>query len=141
MIIVDTNVLSEVMKPAELRSAKVFTWLRSQSPDVIFTTTITLAEILAGIEILPEGKRRLEKHEAANRIFTTVFLERVLPFDENAARAYAGIISLRRKKGRTSDPFDVQIAAIAKCRAMAVATRNTAHFDDSGIEVIDPWGL
>jgi toxin FitB len=139
MIVVDTNVLSEAMKPADIRSPRAFAWWREQSIDILFTTTITLAEVLAGVAILPEGKRRAQKQDAAERIFATVFAQRILPFDEAAARAYAGIITMRRKLGRSSDPFDIQIAAIAKTHGMAVATRNVPDFAEIGVEVIDPW--
>jgi toxin FitB len=139
MIVVDTNVLSEAMKPADIRSPRAFAWWREQPVETLFTTTITLTEILAGIAILPEGKRRALKQEAAEQIFTTVFAQRILPFDDKAARHYAAIITIRRKRGRSSDPFDIQIAAIAKAHGMAVATRNVPDFEEIGIEVIDPW--
>jgi hypothetical protein len=139
MIVVDTNVLSEAMRPADGRSPRVFAWWREQPIGTLFTTTITLAEILAGIGILPDGKRRAQKQEAAERIFSTVFPQKILPFDEAAARVYAGMITVRRKLGRTTDPFDIQIAAIAKARGMAVATRNVTDFEEIGIELIDPW--
>jgi len=139
MIVVDTNVLSEAMKPADMRSPRVFAWWRSQPLDTMFTTTVTLAEILAGLAILPESKRRAQKQEAAERIFSIVFPRRILSFDEAAARIYADLITARRKRGGTTDPFDIQIASIAKSRGMAVATRNVPEFEQSGIEVIDPW--
>jgi predicted nucleic acid-binding protein len=139
MIVVDTNVLSEAMKPSDLRSPRAFAWWKGQSVGALFTTTITLAEVLAGIAILPAGKRRDQMQEAAEKIFATVFAQRILPFDEQAARIYAGMITVRRKAGRSSDPFDIQIAAIAKAHGMAVATRNVPDFEDVGVNVIDPW--
>ena len=139
MIVIDTNVLSELMKPSELRSARVFEWLQAQPTETVFTTTITLAEILAGILILPAGKRRQLMQTAAERVFTMAFAQRILPFDEASARSYAELVTIRRSRGRSIDPFDVQIAAIAKSRGMAVATRNAPDFEESGVQVIDPW--
>jgi predicted nucleic acid-binding protein len=141
MIVVDTNVLSEAMKPAQMRSSRVFAWWRSQPLEGMFTTTVTLAEILAGLAILPEGRRRAQKQEAAERIFATVFPRRILSFDQTAARIYADLITARRKRGGTTDPFDIQIASIAKSRGMAVATRNLPDFEESGIVLIDPWNI
>jgi predicted nucleic acid-binding protein len=139
MVVLDTNVVSEAMKPVALRSDDVMAWLRSQPSEDIFTTTVTLAEVLAGIQMLPMGKRRAEKHEAANRIFTELFFDRILPFDEPAASAYADITTVRRKNALTIDVLDIQIAAIAKSRGMAVATRNTVDFEGNAIELINPW--
>jgi len=139
VIVIDTNVLLEVMKPPQLRSANVFARLRTQEAAAVFTTTVRLAEILAGISILPAGKRRQEMQTAAERVFATLFSQRVLPFDEASAHTYAELVTIRRKRGLIIDPFDVQIAAIAKSRGMAVATRNVPDFEHSGIELIDPW--
>jgi predicted nucleic acid-binding protein len=139
MIVLDTNVVSEAMKPATLRSKEVLAWLRSHASEDLFTTTITLAEVFSGIQMLPTGKRRTEKHEAANRIFTELFIDRILPFDEPAALAYADITTVRRSKALTVDVLDIQIAAIAKSRGMAVATRNTVDFEGSATELINPW--
>jgi predicted nucleic acid-binding protein len=139
MIVLDTNVVSEAMKPADRRSLEVMAWLRSHAAKDLFTTTITLAEVFAGIQMLPVGKRRAEKHEAAEKIFAEVFVDRILPFDEPAARAYAEITTARRRKALSVDVLDIQIAAIATSRGMAVATRNTADFEDGAIDLIDPW--
>lgn len=139
MIVLDTNVLSELMKPAERRSGAVVNWMREQPAETVFTTTITLAEILAGIAIVPAGKRKQDMQAVAERIFATIFSGRILPFDESAARLYAEIITLRRKAGVSTEPLDIQIAAIARARGMAVATRNVSDFEDADIEVIDPW--
>jgi predicted nucleic acid-binding protein len=85
------------------------------------------------------GKRRQQMQTAAERVFATLFRQRILPFDEASARTYADIITIRRRRGLIIDPFDIQIAAIAKSRGMAVATRNIPDFEHSGIELIDPW--
>ncbi len=140
MIIIDTDVLSELMKPAQLRSSSVTLWMRAQQPERIFTTTITLAEILAGIAILPDGGGRKKKMlTIAERIFSTLLFRRILPFDEPAARVYADIVTERRKRGLHKAPLDFQIAAVAKARGMSIATRNTSDFEGVGIEVINPW--
>jgi predicted nucleic acid-binding protein len=140
LIIIDTDVLSELMKPAQLRSSSVMLWMRAQQPERIFTTTITLAEILAGIAILPDGDGRKKKIlTIAERIFSTLLFRRILPFDEPAARVYADIVTERRKRGLHKAPLDFQIAAVAKARGMSIATRNTSDFEGTGIEVINPW--
>ena len=140
MIIIDTDVLSELMKPAQLRSSSVTLWMRAQQPERIFTTTITLAEILAGIAILPDGGGRKKKMlTIAERIFSTLLFRRILPFDEPAARVYADIVTERRKRGLHKAPLDFQIAAVAKARGMSIATRNTSDFEGTGFEVINPW--
>jgi len=140
LIIIDTDVLSELMKPAQLRSSSVTLWMRAQQPERIFTTTITLAEILAGIAILPDGGGRKKKMlTIAERIFSTLLFRRILPFDEPAARVYADIVTERRKRGLHKAPLDFQIAAVAKARGMSIATRNTSDFEGVGIEVINPW--
>jgi predicted nucleic acid-binding protein len=139
VIIIDTNVLSELMKPAERRAPVVTQWMRAQPPQTIFLTTITLAEVLAGIAILPDGDRKKTKQAIGEKIFSTLFAGRILPFDEPAARIYADIVTQRRKRGRHNAPLDVQIASVARAHGMAVATRNISDFEDSGIELIDPW--
>jgi predicted nucleic acid-binding protein len=140
MILLDTNVVSEVMKPSAVRSAKVHAWLRPYPTADVFTTTISLAEVLAGIAILPKGRRKIDLQRAAEKIFTTVFPQRILPFDEAAAGAFAELVTVRRRKGLSFDALDIQIAAIAKSRGMTIATRNVMDFEDSGIDVINPWG-
>lgn len=139
MIIIDTNVLSELMKPAERRAPIVMQWMRGQQPKSIFLTTITMAEVLAGIAMLPDGEKRKAKQAIGEKIFSTLFAGRILPFDEPAARIYADIVTQRRIRGRHNAPLDVQVASVARAHGMAVATRNISDFEDSGIELIDPW--
>ena len=140
MIILDTNVLSELMKPADLCSAAVTHWMKKQRTDDVFTTTMTLAEILAGIYYLQDKDRRKKPLlTIAGQIFSQLFSGRVLPFDDAAAHMFADIVTERRKRGLHYAPLDIQIAAVAKARGMAVATRNTSAFEESGIDVIDPW--
>ena len=137
MIVLDTNVLSEASQPAPAR--RVLDWLAAQQPARLFTTTISEAEFLYGLALLPAGKRRTGLEQAARRMFGEDFTNRVLPFDSAAAHAFALIAAVRRKKGRPIGDFDAQIAAIARSHGAAVATRNVGDFSDCGIDVIDPW--
>ena len=137
MIVLDTNVLSEVMKPRP--SAAVLSWIAAQEPLSIFTTTITQAEILYGIEMLPPAKRRTALHAAVESMLAQEFGSRILPFDEDAAHAFAIIASQRQALGHPISQFDGMIAAIASSRHAAVATRNARDFEDCGIPVIDPF--
>ena len=137
MIILDTNVLSELMKPQG--STVVRNWAAGQPVTSLFTTTITQAEILYGIAILPEGKRKYELYQAASLMFAEDFIGRVLPFDESAAVAFANISAQRRASGNPISQADAQIAAICYSRNAAIATRNVADFADCGIFIINPW--
>ncbi|MFI6158444.1 type II toxin-antitoxin system VapC family toxin [Micromonospora haikouensis] len=136
MIVLDTNVVSELMR-AEPAPA-VLTWLRQSSGASLHTTVVTVAEIRYGIARLPEGQRRESLHQAANEIFAA-FPRQVLPFDLAAAGAYADVVAGRERLGRPIDGFDAQIAAICRARAATLATRNIKDFADTGIGVIDPW--
>jgi len=138
MTILDTNVLSELTKPAP--SLEVTQWVRSRGPArELYLTTITVAEVLFGIELLPKGKRRETLLVDAEETFTADFAGRILPFDEAAARAFPEIAALRRVRGRPISLFDAQIAAIAKANGATLATRNTADFEGCGIRLANPW--
>lgn len=137
MIVLDTNVLSEALKPRP--SATVLRWLGAQASPAVFTTTITLAEILYGIEALPRGIRRAQLFDAVEKMFAEQFEGRILPFDEDAARQYAVIVASRHAIGRPISQFDAMIAAIARSHRAAVATRNTGDFEHCDIAVVDPW--
>lgn len=137
MIVLDTNVLSEILLPRPAPS--VAAWLAAQSPASIFTTTITEAEVRYGIRLLPEGRRRRDLEAAIEPIFGTELAGRILPFDSAAAHAYAGLTVLRRRAGRSIGPFDAQIAGIALSRGCALATRNIADFEGTGLALVDPW--
>lgn len=137
MIILDTNVISEML--AASPSTSVEAWLGDQHPASVFTTAITQAEILYGIEILPEGRRRRDLEAAILPIFTDDLAGRILPFDSDAARTYAIIAAARRKVGRPISQFDAQIAAIAVSRGAALATRNVSDFVETGAVVVNPW--
>src|SRR5579863_3110413 len=131
MIVLDTNVLSELMKASPSR--QVMTWWNRHLPPELFVTTVTEAEILFGIELLPKGKRRTGLESAATEMFGGDFDGRVLPFDSEAAREFARIVAMRRAGGRPISHPDAQVAAIARSRGAAVATRNTGDFEDCGI--------
>ena len=137
MIVLDTNVLSEAIRPVPSR--RVLDWLAAQQPSGLFTTAISEAELFYGLALLPAGKRRASLEEAVRRMLEEDFAQRVLPFDRAAASAFAVIASGRRKKGRPISEFDAQIAAVARINGAAVATRNADDFRDCGIGVIDPW--
>ena len=137
MVVLDTNVVSELMQSAP--SSKVLAWLDDRPTRELFMTAVTEAEIRTGIAFLPEGGRRRGLAEAAERAFGGLFAGRVLPFDSAAARIYAEVAAARRASGRPLSQTDGQIAAIARSRGMTVATRNVRDFAETGIEVIDPW--
>lgn len=137
MIILDTNVLSELLRPAPAR--QVERWLSAQDGAKVYFTTIGEAELRHGVAILPAGKRRTALATAIEGLLEEDFRDRILPFDRAAARAYAIIAAARRAAGRPIRQFDCQIAAIARARDAAVATRNTNDYEGCGIELIDPW--
>ena len=137
MIVLDTNAIWEFLKPAP--SAIVVGWLAAQEPREVFITAITLAEVLYGIESLPAGKRKFSLSAAVERVFVERFPGRILPFDEEGARAYPKIVRQRDAAGRPISQRDAMIAAIARSRSAAVATRNTKDFEGCGVRVINPW--
>ena len=139
MIVVDTNVLSELMRPAP--AARVVTWMASQPALSLYTTSITQAEILHGVMLLPSSKRREALEAAARAMFRQDFRGRVLAFGTDAAPSYARISVDRRGAARPISQFDAQIAAIARCFSATLATRNVTDFEGCGIEVVDPWGF
>jgi predicted nucleic acid-binding protein len=137
MIILDTNVISELMKiePA----AKVFGWVDRLPLNEVFTTAVSQAEVLFGIAAMPAGRRRQQLEDRAIRMFEQHFRGLILPFDETAAQPYADIVVRRRRAGTPIDKFDAQIAAIATSRRMTVATRDVGDFENCGIHVVNPW--
>ena len=137
MLVLDTNVVSELMR--ERPNPDVLRWVDNQLTDNLFVTSVTEAEIRTGIAILPEGERQRGLAASAERLFSVLFSERILPFDSNAARVYAMLAAERRVAGRPISQSDCQIAAIARCRGASVATRDVDDFEGSGIEVINPW--
>ena len=139
MIILDTNVLSEVLKAAP--EGRVIAWLKGRPRLSLFTTTVTRGEMLYGIRLLPEGRRREALWQAALAIFNEDFAQRVLAFDDDAADAYADIGASRRAAGRPISQFDAMIAGISRSRGSSLATRNSRDFEGCGIEVVDPWSI
>jgi predicted nucleic acid-binding protein len=114
-------------------------WWAQQQAGELFVTTVTIAEILYGIEILPQGKRRAALLAGAERMFGNVLASHILSFDEEAARAFAEIAASRRSQGRPIAELDAQIAAIASSRRAMLATRNTADFEGCGVRLVNPW--
>ena len=137
MIVLDTNVVSELMRPEP--AEPVVSWIASQPATSQYTTTVTQAEILYGIQLLAAGKRRARLLSAADSMFAEDFAGRVLSFGSEAATLYARIAADRRRVGRPISHFDAQIAAIARASGAKVVTRNIADFRGCGIEVVDPW--
>lgn len=139
MIVLDTPVVSELMQ--DRPRADVLAWLDEQPTRALFVTAVTEAEVLTGIAILPEGRRKRTLADAAKRTFDELMGGRVLPFDSAAAQAYAEITATRRAAGRPISQSDGQIAAIALSHSMAIATRNVRDFEDVGIDLINPWTI
>jgi predicted nucleic acid-binding protein len=137
MIILDTNVLSELMKPGP--SPQVTRWIAKRRATELFTTSITEAEILLGIELLTKGKRRDGLLLAVERLFAGLLAGRILGFESDAARFFSKIVAHRRALGRPIGHADAQIAAIAGTRGAKLATRNVADFSDCGVDLVNPW--
>ena len=137
MIIIDTNILSELLKREPDQNVK--SWMSLQPMLSVFTTTVTQAEILYGVAFLPDGKRKNKLKTAVQTLFSERFKSRILPFDIEAAVEYAEIASSRRASGIPISQFDAQIAAITRTRGARLVTRNSDDFRDCGIEVINPW--
>jgi toxin FitB len=137
MIVLDTNVLSEILRPVP--EPRVVEWLREQPRASVFTTTITRGEILYGIRVLPAGKRRNGLWNAALQIFDVDLDGQVLSFDSAAADDHAEISAARRAAGRPIAQFDAQIAGITLSRGAQLATRNVEDFDACDFKVINPW--
>ena len=138
MILLDTNVVSEAMKPAPDDTVRA--WLDEQAAETLYLSSVTIAELLFGIGALPDGRRKDRLNEALNGVME-LFADRVLPFDIDAARHYADLAVKARAAGKGFPTPDGYIAAIAAARGFAVATRDTSGFVAAGVEVIDPWTL
>ncbi len=137
MIILDTNVISEPLKPEP--NAAVQAWLDRQVTETLFLTATSLSELLLGVELLPRGKRRQGLATAIDAIVERFFPERVLPFDQRAAAVYAAVVAQARTQGCSITVPDGQIAAIAKMHGFTVATRDAGPFKAAGTPVINPW--
>jgi predicted nucleic acid-binding protein len=137
VIVLDTNVVSALMR----READpiVVEWLDSLPPESVWTTSITVFEVRLGLEILEAGGRRRQLEEAFAKALEEDFEGRVLPFDQSAAQAAGRIAAERRRAGRTVEIRDIQIAGIVNVRKATLATRNTRHFEECGLVLVDPW--
>lgn len=137
-VILDTNVLSELIRPEPEPS--VLEWFAQQTVETFYTTAITQSEILLGIALLPAGKRREMLADAAEKMFQEDFLGNCLPFDESCAGLYASIVANRRRSGFSITTEDAQIAAIALHQNLPLATRNTRDFlHIEGLTLYNPW--
>lgn len=137
MILLDTNVVSEVMKtrPAEA----VVAWLNAQDSEKLYVSAITIGEIAYGLRILPDGKRRSGLRERFDRFVALAFDQRVLDYDEPAARIYGELMGDRKELGLPMSVPDGQIAAIARRNHLTVATRNAVDFENCGVDIVNPF--
>lgn len=136
MIVLDTNVVSEAMKPQP--DPAVLAWLDAQSAETLYLSSVSLAELLFGIGVLDTGRRKQALKKALEELLH-LFEGRVLAFDANAAGHYADLAIAARAAGRGLPTADGYIAAIATAHGFAVATRDAAPFEAAGLEVINPW--
>ncbi|MCR2831766.1 type II toxin-antitoxin system VapC family toxin [Acidithiobacillus ferrooxidans] len=136
MIVLDTNVVSEAMKPEPHRAVRA--WLNDQGAETLYLSSVTLAELLFGIGALPVGKRKDMLAQALDGLMG-LFRDRVLPFDADAARRYAELAVTAKTSGRGFPTPDGYIAAIAASRGFIVASRDTAPYEAAGVSVINPW--
>ena len=137
MILLDTNVVSELMRKSP--NAAVEVWTARQPAEDLFFSAVGEAELRYGAAILPTGRRRDTLFSDIEAMLREAFGDRVLPFDSDAARQYGDIAAMRRSGGRRVAPADCQIAAIARSRGLAVATRNTRDFLEMELDLVDPW--
>jgi predicted nucleic acid-binding protein len=137
MIVLDTNVISELMRPAP--NLAVIAWVAAQPRASFYTTSINRAEILYGIAALPVGRRREGLEAVVQAIFSEEFAGRILPFDSRAAEHYARIAMTRRTAGTPIEGFDALIAAVTAAVGFRIATRDVGGFEGCGLEVINPW--
>lgn len=137
MIVVDTNVLSELMR--KVPAAGVIRWVDTFDPADVFVTAVTAAELMYGVARLPEGRRKRDLSVKVGALLAEDFADQVLPFDGLAVVHYADIVASRERSGRPISMADAQTAAICRQWAADVATRNVADFIDTGVRVVNPW--
>lgn len=137
MIVLDTNVLSEIMRPTP--EPKVVAWVDAVPARDVAISAVTMAEILYGVGLMPEGRRRRRLTSIAEAIFAYDFDGRILPFDASAAVEYAAVVLQRQASGHPISMADAQIAAVCRVHECTLATRNTRDFAGTGLNLIDPW--
>ena len=137
MIILDTNVVSEPLKPSPDQA--VLQWLDAQDPQTLYLTAVNLAELLAGIEALPPGRRRAALKLALGKQIEKLFEGRILPFDNKAAEAFARCNAGAQAAGNSITFADCAIAAVANANGFMVATRNARDFKGAGVKILNPW--
>ncbi len=138
MVVLDTNVVSELMRPEPHPAVRA--WVGAQPRATLYTTSITQTEILYGLAMLPEGRRRAALEVAADGMFAEDFAGRVLPYNGAAASHYAAIVISRRRAESPIEAFDALIAATARAAGADLATRDIAGFEGCGLTLVDPWG-
>jgi hypothetical protein len=139
MILLDTNVVSEPLRRAP--DARVTEWIDAQALETLFLSAITVAELRAGLELLPAGKRQVGLQESLETRVLPLFSGRVLPFDLGCTQAYADLMAKARASGLAISSADGYIAAIAAANGLTVATRDTGPFKAAGVAVINPWQI
>ena len=137
MILLDTNVISELMRPEP--AIQILAWFGNNSTERLVLSSITEAELLRGITILPEGRLKIFKSKLLSEFLLIDFANLILPFESKAANHYAEIFATRKTLGRPISTFDCMIAAIAKANGCKLATRNISDFEQCGLEIINPW--
>lgn len=137
MILLDTNVISEPLR--RMPDARVVAWLDGQSMDTLFLSAVTVAELRAGVELLPAGKRRSGLHRDLEQRILPLFTGRILAFDLACTREYATLLAVTRGAGHAIGTADSYIAAIAAANGLSIATRDSAPFRAAGLAVINPW--
>ena len=137
MIVLDTNVVSELMRPTP--NADVLAWLDSQAADALWLNSVVLSELLYGIARMPEGARRAQLAQAVQAMLAEDFAGRVLPFDLDAAAVYADLVATRERQGQPVAMADAQIAAICLAHGATLVTGNTKYFEGLGLTLCNPW--
>lgn len=137
MILLDTNVISEPLRRSP--AASVIEWIDAQPLETLYLSAMTVAELRAGVALMPAGKRRATLHESLEKQVLPMFVGRVLPFDLACTHAYAEVLVKARKAGSGIETADACIAAVAFANGFVVATRDTSPFQAAGLRVINPW--
>jgi len=137
MIVLDTNVISEVLRP--IPEPAVLDWLRSMRRSELWTSSVVVAELFSGVDLMRAGKRQQALREKMEQMVSTIFTGRILTFNFEAARAYGPILATRQRMGRPIDEMDALIAAAALANGATLATRNIADFEHCGIPLVNPW--